>query len=92
MAKKIPSRKLSTTKKKIPSSKFPKSKKKIPSRKLAKGTVKNASRKFPNASKAASKKPESPTLPDRPTNEAERQDRIATLKEKLNLKSLGDLK
>ena len=90
MAKKIPSKKFSTAKKKLPSRKFPKSKTKIPSRKFAKGTAKIASRPIPKAPAKASKKPEAPALPDRPTNEAERQDRIKTLKEKL--KSLGDSK
>ncbi len=78
MAKKIPSKKFSTAKKKIPSRKFPKSKTKIPSR------------KFPKALAAASKKPVAPALPDRPTDEAERQDRIKALKKKL--KSMDDSK
>jgi hypothetical protein len=90
MAKKIPSKKFSTAKKKLPSRKFPKSKTKIPSRKFAKGTAKIASRPFPKAPAKASKKPEAPALPDRPTDEAERQDRIKTLKEKL--KSMKDSK
>ena len=75
MAKKISSKKFSTAKKKIPSRKFAKSKTKIPSR------------KFATAPAPASKKPEAQALPDRPTDEAERQDRIKTLKKKL--KSLG---
>ena len=90
MAKKIPSRKFSTAKKKIPSRKFPKSKTKLPSRKVAKGTAKIASRKIAKAPAAASKKPEAPVLPDRPTNEEARQDRIKTFKGKL--KSLGESK
>jgi len=90
MAKKIPSKKFSTAKKKLPSSKIPKSKTKIPSRNVSKGTAKIASRPFSKAPAAASKKPEAPVLPDRPTDEAERQDRIKTLKKKL--KSLGDSK
>jgi hypothetical protein len=90
MAKKIPSKKSSTAKKNIPSRKFPKSKKKIPSRKFPKGTAKIASRKFAKAPAAASKKPDAPALPDRPTDEAERQDRIKTLKKKL--KSMDDSK
>ena len=88
MAKKIPSKKFSTAKKKLPSRKFAKSKTKIQSRKVAKGTAKIASRPFPKAPAATSKEPEAPALPDRPTNEAERQDRIETLKKKL--KSLDD--
>ncbi len=90
MAKKIPSKRFSTAKKILPSSKFPKSKTKIPSRNVSKGTAKIASRPFSKAPAAASKKPEAPVLPDRPTDEAERQDRIKTLKKKL--KSLGDSK
>ena len=90
MAKKIPSKKFSTAKKKLPSRKFAKSKTKIQSRKVAKGTAKIASRPFPKVPAAASKKPEVPALPDRPTNEAERQDRIKTLKKKL--KSMGGSK
>jgi hypothetical protein len=78
MAKKIPSKKFSTAKKKIPSRKFPKTKTKLLSRKVAKKTAKIAS------------KPETPALPDRPTNEEARQDRLKTLKEKL--KSLGESK
>ena len=75
-----------------PSSKFPKSQKKIPSRKLATGNAKIASRKLPKASETSKKKIDAPALPDRPANEEELQDRIADLKEKLKLKSLGDSK
>ena len=91
MAKKIPSRKFSTAEKKIPSRKFPKSKTKLPSRKVAKGTAKIAARKSAKEPAAATKKPdEAPALPDRPTNEEARKDRIKTLKGKL--KSLGESK
>ena len=90
MAKKIPSRKFPTAKKKIPSRKFPKSKTKLPSRKVAKGTAKIAARKSAKEPAAATKKPEAPALPDRPTNEEARQDRRKTLKEKL--KSVGESK
>lgn len=78
MVKKIPSNRIPTTKKKIPSSKFPKSKKR-------------PSRKFGKAPKAASERSIAPALSDRPTNEAERQERIAALKEMLERKSLGGL-
>ena len=68
MAKrKIPSRKFPKTKKKIPSRKFPKSQRKIPSRKFAKAPV------------AADKQPDAQVPLGRPTNEEERQVRVATL-------------
>ena len=67
MAKKIPSRKFPKTKKKIPSRKFPKSQRKIPSRKFAKAPV------------AADEKPDAQVPLGRPTNEEERQVRVATL-------------
>ena len=69
--KKIPSRKFPKTKKKIPSRKFPKSQRKIPSRKFAKAPV------------AADKQPDAQVPLGRPTNEEERQDRVATLAAKL---------
>ncbi len=90
MAKKIPSRKFPTAKKKIPSKNFPKSKTKLPSRKVAKKTAKIAARKSAKEPAAVTKKPEAPALPDRPTDEETRQDRIKTLKGKL--KSLGESK
>ena len=64
---KIPSRKFPKTKKKIPSRKFPKSQRKIPSRKFAKAPV------------AANKKQDAQVPLGRPTNEEERQARLATL-------------
>jgi hypothetical protein len=64
---KIPSRKFPKTKKKIPSRKFPKSQRKIPSRKFSKAPV------------AADKKPAVRVALGRPTNEEERQVRVATL-------------
>jgi hypothetical protein len=68
MAKrKIPSRKFPKTKKKIASRKFPKSQRKIPSRKFAKAPV------------AADKQPDAQVALGRPTNEEERQARVATL-------------
>lgn len=72
----------------FPSRKFPKSKKKIQSRGFAKGTAKIPSQKPSKAPKAQSDKSVAPVLPDRPTNESERQKRIAALKEQL--KSLED--
>ena len=72
MAKrKIPSRKFPKTKKKIPSRKFPKSQRKIPSRKFAKAPV------------AAVKQPDAQVPLGRPTNEEERQARVATLAAKM---------
>ena len=65
--KKIPSRKFPKTKRKIPSRKFPKSQRKIPSRKFAKAPV------------AADKQPDAQIPLGRPTNEEERQDRVAAL-------------
>jgi hypothetical protein len=68
---KIPSRKLSGTKKKIPSRKFPKSQRKI------------ASRKFAKPSAAAHEKPAAPLRSVRPADEKSRQDRLATLQGQL---------
>ena len=80
MAKrKIPSRKFPKTKRKIPSSKFPTVKRKIPSRKFSQGTVKLQSRPFPKAPGAADKKPTSQVTLGRPTNDEERQARVAIL-------------
>ena len=83
MAKKIPSRKFPTAKKKIPSRKFPTAKKKIPSRKFPKSKTKLPSRKVAKGTAKIAAKPEAPALPDRPTNDEARQDRIKTLKEEL---------
>jgi hypothetical protein len=66
---KIPSRKFSKTKKKIPSRKFPKSQRKIPSRKFAQVV--------------ADKKPDAQVALGRPTNEEERQVRVAILTAKM---------
>ena len=63
----VPSRKFPKTKKKIPSRKFPKSQRKIPSRKFAKAPV------------AADKQQDAQVPLGRPTNEEERQVRVATL-------------
>jgi hypothetical protein len=89
---KIPSRKFSASKKKIPSRKFATSKSKIPSRKFAKGTAKIASRGFAKAPKAAKPKLEAQRLPDRPTDEVGRRDRMTTLTGKVkSLKPASDL-
>jgi hypothetical protein len=64
---KIPSRRFPKTKKKIPSRKFPKSQRKIPSRKFAKPPV------------ATDKKQDAQVPLGRPTNEEERQVRLAAL-------------
>jgi hypothetical protein len=69
--KKIPSRKFPKTKRKIPSRKFPKSQRKIPSRKFAKAPV------------AADKEQDSQVPLGRPTNEEERQVRVATLADQM---------
>ena len=58
--------------------KVPEDQNQTPVKEVAKKTAKIAS------------KPETPALPDRPTNEEARQDRLKTLKEKL--KSLGESK
>jgi hypothetical protein len=64
---KIPSRTFPKTNKKIPSRKFPKSQRNIPSRKFAKAPV-------------AADKGQNARVPlGRPTNEEERQVRLATL-------------
>ena len=68
---KIPSRKFPKTKKKIPSRKFPKSQRKIPSRKFAQALV------------AADKQPDAQVPLGRPTNEEERQVRVATLADQI---------
>jgi hypothetical protein len=87
---KIPSRKLSKNKKKIASRKFPKSQSKIASRGFAKGTAKKASRGFAKA--PAKVKPAAKVLPDRPTDEKARQDRLAALRVQTNaLKSASEL-
>ena len=87
---KIPSRKFPTTKRKIASRKFPKSQSKIPSRPFPKGTAKIASRPFPKA--PAKEKPMPQVLPDRPTDEQSRQDRLATLRSQTKaLKSASEL-
>ena len=86
MAKrKIPSRKFPKTKRKIPSSKFPKTKKKIPSRKFPKSQRKIPSRKFAQAPVAADKQPDPQVALGRPTNEDERQVRVATLAAEMKL-------
>jgi hypothetical protein len=64
---------------KIPSRKFPKIKKKIPSRKFPKSQRKIPSRKFAKAPLAADKEQDAQVLLGRPTNEEERQVRIAAL-------------
>jgi hypothetical protein len=80
MAKrKIPSRKFPKTKRKIPPRKFPKEQRKIPSRKFAQGTAKLPSRPFPTAPVAADKQQAAQVPLGRPTNEEERQARVATL-------------
>jgi hypothetical protein len=66
-------------KRKIPSSKFPKTTKKIPSRKFPKSQRKIPSRKFARAPLTANKQPDPQVALGRPTNEDERQDRVATL-------------
>ena len=70
-------------KRKIPSRKFPKTKKKIPSRKFPKSQRKIASRKFAQAPVEANEKPVAQIPLGRPTNEEERQVRIATLAAKM---------
>jgi len=69
--KKIPSRKFPKTKRKIPSRKFPKSQRKIPSRKFAKAPV------------AVDKQQDAQVSLGRPTNEEERQVRIAALTDQM---------
>ncbi len=64
---------------KIPSRKFPKTKKKIPSRKFPKSQRKIPSRKFAKAPAAADKRQNAQVPLGRPTNEEERQVRLATL-------------
>jgi hypothetical protein len=64
---------------KIPSRKFPKTKKKIPSRKFPKSQRKIPSRKFHKAPVVADKQPDAQVPLGRPTNEEERQVRVATL-------------
>jgi hypothetical protein len=68
-------------KRKIPSRKFPKTKKKIPSRKFPKSQRKIPSRKFAQA--PADKQPDPQVALGRPTNEDERQVRVATLAAKM---------
>ena len=74
----------------FPPRKFPKSTAKIPSRGFPKGPAKLASRKLTTAPEAADAGSVPPALPPRPTNEAERQARIAALKREL--KALEDAK
>ena len=64
---------------KIPSRKFPKTKKKIPSRKFPKSQCKIPSRKFAKAPVAANVKQDAQVPLGRPTNEEERQARLAAL-------------
>jgi hypothetical protein len=64
-------------KRKIPSRKFPK--KKIPSRKFPKSQRKIPSRKFATTPVAADKQPDAQAPLGRPTNEEERQVRLAIL-------------
>ena len=64
---------------KIPSRKFPKTKKKIPSRKFPKSQRKIPSRKFTPAPVEADKQPDAQVPLGRPTNEEERQVRVAAL-------------
>ena len=64
---------------KIPSRKFPKIKKKIPSRKFPKSARKIPSRKFAKAPVAADKEQDAQVPLGRPTNEEERQVRLAAL-------------
>jgi hypothetical protein len=66
-------------KRKIPSRKFPKTKKEIPSRKFPTSQRKIASRKFAQAPVAADEKPDAQIALSRPTNEEERQLRVAAL-------------
>ena len=67
----------------FPSRKFPESKAKIPSRGFPKGKAKMASRKMSKRPKAADSESVPTALPPRPTSEAERQARIAALKQSL---------
>jgi hypothetical protein len=66
-------------KKKIPSRKFPKTKKKIPSRMFPKSQRKIPSRKFATAPVEANENPNAQPPLGRPTNEEERQVRVAAL-------------
>jgi hypothetical protein len=68
---------------KIPSRKFPKIKKKIPSRKFPKSQRKIASRKFAKAPVAVNVKQDAQLPLGRPTNEEERQVRVATLTDQM---------
>ena len=68
---------------KIPSRKFPKAKRKIPSRKFPKSQRKIPTREFAQAPVATDKQPEAQVPLGRPTNEEERQVRVATLAAKM---------
>lgn len=87
---KIPSRGFPKAKRKLSSGAFPKAKSKLASKKFAKGTTRLASRPA-KAPKAASKKPDTPPLLDRPAGEKALQDRLANLKRKLKLRPASDL-
>jgi hypothetical protein len=89
---KIPSRGFSKTKTKIASRGFSKSKAKIPSRGFAKGNAKIASRKGAKPPAVAEKKPTTPALLDRPSDEQSREDRLAALQGQVkSLKPASDL-
>jgi hypothetical protein len=70
-------------KRKIPSRKFPKTNKKIPSRKFPKSQRKIPSRKFATAPVVVDEKPDAQLPLGRPTNEEERQLRVATLADQI---------
>ena len=78
---KIPSSKFSTTKKKIVSTKFPTAKRKLSSGKLASQTAKIPSRKFAKAKAATKHVVNGPAPLGHPSDEKDRKDAVATLKD-----------